>query len=132
MKDSGVYTLTIEMAKDQIIKIGKLGNIKFKKGFYTYTGSALNGLTSRINRHKSHDKKLFWHIDYLLNSKNAKISDVLTVKTKNRLECELNEKISKLPGAETAVKKFGCSDCNCKTHLHYFSELDLKKIISLN
>ena len=38
--------------------------------------SALNNLDKRIQRHKSNQKKMHWHIDYLL--KKAKIIDVKT------------------------------------------------------
>lgn len=129
MKDSGVYALIIRMNKNQRLKIGKLGNFKFSKGFYIYTGSALNGLAARINRHRRKQKKFFWHIDYLLNSKHSHISEVLTIRTSKRLECQLNRIISELPNAKIVAKKFGCLDCNCKTHLYYFSDLDLKRLL---
>ena len=124
MKDSGVYSLIIRLKKDQKITIGKLGKISFKKGFYIYTGSALNGLTARVERHRKKKKKKFWHIDYLLNSKHAKISEVFMIKTNKKIECKLNKIISVLPKANP-IKNFGCSDCRCKTHLYYFEDKDL-------
>ncbi len=97
----------------------------FPKGFYIYTGSALNGLKARISRHRRKQKKKFWHIDYLLASKNAKILEVIAIETDKRLECRLNGIISSLPNPQFFAKGFGCSDCKCKSHLVYFGAEDL-------
>ena len=75
----GIYCLIIKLDKDKSIKIGKLNYINFKKGYYCYVGSALNNLKKRIERHKRKNKKLHWHIDYLL--KHAKIIDTLKIET---------------------------------------------------
>lgn len=128
MKDSGIYSLVIKLDNGQTIKIGKLRKQKFKKGFYVYTGSALNGLEARIARHKRKTKKLFWHIDYMLASKQAKIFKVFTIQTNKRMECEFNRIIQTSPHAKAIVKGFGCSDCNCKSHLVYFGENPAGKI----
>jgi len=110
----GSYILLIENKSDQNIKIGKLGNIFFKKGFYIYIGSAMNSLEARINRHKSSEKKLHWHIDYLLEKTN--IVDVYYKESSDKEECSIAKQFSKdfdiIPG-------FGCSDCKCKSHLFY-------------
>ncbi|MEM5829726.1 MAG: GIY-YIG nuclease family protein [Candidatus Aenigmatarchaeota archaeon] len=115
----GVYSLLIELEKDQEIRIGKLGKFKFPKGFYIYTGSALNNLESRLNRHFRKQKKKFWHIDYFLANKYAKIVSVLKIKTGLRLECKLNQTIQKNLKASILVKKFGSSDCDCESHFLY-------------
>ena len=128
-KDSGIYSLVIKLDREQKIKIGNLGVINFPKGFYFYTGSALNGLTKRIERHRRRQKKLFWHIDYLLNSKDAKIFHVIAIKTDKRLECHLNQLVSKLENAKIVAEGFGCSDCDCETHLFYFDEETLMRIL---
>ena len=47
----GIYVLIIELPKSADIRVGKLGIIKFQKGFYAYAGSALNGLSQRIEMH---------------------------------------------------------------------------------
>jgi Uri superfamily endonuclease len=126
MKDSGVYALIIKMGKNQTIKIGKLGKIKFSKGFYVYTGSAMNGLQARLSRHKRKVKKLFWHIDYLLASKYTKISEIFVLKTKQRIECKLNKIFAEMHGAKP-VRNFGCSDCSCYSHLICFDQSALNQ-----
>jgi len=128
---SGVYALIIRLNKDETIRIGKLCKRNFKKGFYVYVGSALNNLEKRIDRHRRKRKKLFWHIDYLLNSKYAKISEVLVIKTNKKMECKLNRIISNMDNARILVKGFGCSDCICKSHLTYFDEINLIKMIKI-
>ena len=117
--DTGVYSLLIELKKNQKIKIGNLGKFEFPKGFYIYTGSAMNSLEKRIDRHLRKNKKKFWHIDYLLSNKNAQVISILKIKTKKRIECELNKEIFKNLKGKILIKKFGSSDCNCKSHLIY-------------
>ncbi len=114
----GIYALIVRIGKEQTITVGKLGPINFKKGYFIYIGSALNSLEDRINRHRRRDKKLWWHIDYLLNE--AKIVEVLILETTERLECvaarALQEHLD-------SVRNFGCSDCSCKSHLFYSEEM---------
>jgi len=119
----GSYVLLIELGKDSTIKIGKLGDITFKKGFYAYVGSALNGLEQRIERHKRSDKKMHWHIDHLL--KYAKIKDAFYRESNKKEECQIANKFGKLEN----ISGFGCSDCKCKSHLFYGSKQDILKII---
>ena len=117
----GVYLLVINLKKNSRIKVGRLGRITFPKGFYVYVGSALNSLQARIARHLSSEKKLRWHIDYLLASPNAEVEMVITRQTEKRIECKVNEIIQKFG---KPVERFGSSDCKCKSHLTYFKNLD--------
>lgn len=123
----GNYILLIKLEKDQEIKIGKLGNILFKKDFYIYIGSALNGLEQRINRHLIRDKKSHWHIDYLLQF--GKIIDAYYKESNLKEECnvakKLEEKLFLIPG-------FGCSDCRCRSHLFYGDMKEIKDSIGLS
>lgn len=112
----GIYLLLINVKKDIEIKVGSLGKLKFKKGFYVYVGSAQRNLEARITRHKRSFKKKFWHIDYLLSDKNAEIIDVFYKNAKKSEECETAKKLSK---SFISIEKFGCSDCNCISHLFF-------------
>lgn len=106
------------MKKSEELQIGNLyQEHKFRKGYYVYIGSAMNSLVARINRHLSDDKKMHWHIDYLLKSPNSEIRDILFNISDKNIECYLANEIAK-DGDEIA--KFGCSDCNCNSHLIYF------------
>ena len=117
----GTYCILMRLNSDAVITVGKLGKIKFQKGYYVYVGSAFNSLMARIKRHLSSDKKLHWHIDYLLSHKDVEVADILYVVDDNKWECELARKI-----ADNAmeIENFGCSDCKCHSHLFYFKELD--------
>ena len=72
----GLYCLEIYNSKLQTLKVGKKYNIDFNRGYYIYIGSALNGIECRVSRHLRNDKKLFWHIDYLLSNKNVIIKNI--------------------------------------------------------
>ncbi len=116
---SGMYVLFIDVSKDITLEIGSLGEIKFVKGFYIYIGSALSpgGLAKRVERHLRSEKKLFWHIDYLLNSSLAEISAVAWIADQQKLECSISQEIDKLVDLVSSISHFGSSDCKCKGHL---------------
>ena len=117
----GTYCILIHLKSNQAISIGKLGEIKFQKGYYAYVGSALNSLMPRIKRHLSPDKKLHWHIDYFLGHRDVEVVDVLYIVDDNKWECELACNIA---DSARIIENFGCSDCKCFSHLFYFKELD--------
>jgi Uri superfamily endonuclease len=126
----GTYILQVEISKDSNLSIGRLGFLRFKKGFYYYFGSAMSSsgsvtLLNRVNRHlkKSSEKKKFWHIDYLLECKYSQIRKIILVPCKTKLECNLANFFSKI--ANDLVPSFGCSDCKCKSHLLYFEKPNL-------
>lgn len=120
----GTYLLLIELGEETKMKIGALGRIEFKKGKYAYIGSALNNLEKRIKRHLRKKKKKHWHIDYFLDNKNAKIKRVYFIPSSKRMECKLARKIAKIG---KGIKGFGCSDCDCKSHLFKLEEFSIQK-----
>lgn len=118
----GTYNLIICQKENINIKVGTIGNdIKFPKGYYVYTGSAMNSLTARIKRHLRKEKKLHWHIDYLLKNDNNYIKEVLFTISDKRVECELAQLIS---DKRKTIDNFGSSDCKCNSHLTYFKDYD--------
>lgn len=110
----GCYCLIIILDESEEIKIGKLGKIRFEKGHYVYVGSAMRSLEARLKRHLSDEKKLHWHVDYLL--KSCEITDIIYNENK-KVECELSQYLS---AKAEFIKGFGCSDCDCESHLYYF------------
>lgn len=110
----GIYVLIMKLSERKVIKVGRLGDISFAGGFYAYVGSALNGIESRIKRHLSSGKKLFWHIDYLLEQ--ALIISTIMSQTDKKIECKIARNLAKtLP----SIAGFGSSDCKCKSHLYF-------------
>jgi Uri superfamily endonuclease len=97
-----------------MLSVGALGTLTLKSGLYAYVGSAQANLEQRINRHLRKEKRLFWHIDYLLDNAAAKVVNVFYKEADKTGECaaakELSEKGEPIDG-------FGCSDCECRSHL---------------
>jgi len=118
----GIYLLVIKVNKDLKLKVGSLGKIDFKKGIYIYVGSAQNSLKKRIKRHKLKKKKIFWHIDYLLDNKFSKIIKIFYKKADKSQECEVAKKLIKYG---IPIDHFGSSDCKCKSHLIKIKELKI-------
>lgn len=113
------YCLIIKLSQNSIISVGKLGKLAFKKGYYVYTGSALNSVDARIKRHLRTEKKLFWHIDYLLNSPYSSIKEFILERSPDKWECNVAQEISR---KGEGIEAFGCSDCKCSSHLLYFKK----------
>ena len=112
------YQLLIELVTPVRLRVGQLGMFDFPPGRYIYTGSARRNIAARVARHLSRDKRLRWHIDYLLADPSARVVAVRYAKIG---ECELNLSTR---GAVVAAR-FGASDCRagCKSHLKYAGPL---------
>jgi Uri superfamily endonuclease len=102
------------------LAVGRLGRFVFPAGYYVYAGSAQGpgGLPARLARHRRREKRHHWHVDYLLA--RARLVEVWTVVSSQRLECAWAEAVTGLPGAQVLVPRFGASDCRCPAHLVYF------------
>ena len=119
MTVKGTYVLILRMNNDTDIKVGKLGELKLKTGFYIYIGSALGtGGFKRVTRHfnvacgKNHVRK--WHIDYLLPQTDVICAVLLP--TDEALECTIAKKFAEL---FKEITGFGCTDCACRSHLFF-------------
>ena len=110
----GSYVILIRLPRAETITIGKLADIYFPPGYYAYVGSALGGVKSRLSRHLSRNKKLRWHIDYLL--KEAAITDIIIGESEKRVECAMAQALN---SQFDSVTGFGSSDCHCPSHLFY-------------
>jgi Uri superfamily endonuclease len=108
----GSYILLIKLPEEQTVTIGRLQAIHFPRGYYAYVGSAMSGFKTRISRHLKSNKKLHWHIDYLLEK--ASISGIILGETAARTECTIAQALSQ---QFDSVPGFGCSDCRCHSHL---------------
>jgi sugar fermentation stimulation protein A len=121
--NSGSYLLVIFLMSDKEIEVGHLGYVYFKSGYYIYVGSAMINLNQRIDRHKRKNKKLFWHIDYLL--KEAQLLHALPIRSNDVLECDIAKNLKQISDKE--ICDFGSSDCNCKSHLFQFDSNPIYK-----
>lgn len=114
MAEQQTYQLHIRLASERELVIGRLGVFRFPAGLYLYTGSAKRNMEARIRRHCSKEKRLRWHIDYLLASADAEVTEVRTYRES---ECALNQRSA----GQVIVPGFGASDCHmgCGSHLKY-------------
>ncbi|MGB9853198.1 MAG: GIY-YIG nuclease family protein [Candidatus Bathyarchaeales archaeon] len=124
----GIYVLAISVNKSVTIKVGALGNVTFEKGLYAYVGSAQNNLDKRLRRHFQWAKRKFWHIDYLLANAHASVLKAFYKEAEKPEECTVARGFSE---KGFAVKKFGCSDCRCVSHLFRFNTYSLLEDLCL-
>jgi Uri superfamily endonuclease len=111
------YQLQIHVAQPLRLNIGALGEHVFPAGNYVYTGSAKRNFEARIARHLRYDKKIRWHIDYLLTAPGVTVTHVIR---SDENECQLNQAT---PGT-IPIRGFGASDCRagCHSHLKYLGD----------
>ena len=111
------YQLEIMLKTPTRLTIGRLGVFDFPEVRYVYTGSALRNIDARIARHLRSEKKLKWHIDYLLASPAASIIKVMQLTLS---ECQVNQRTQ----GEILIAGFGSSDCrkHFVSHLKYLGK----------
>ncbi len=112
--EKGVYVLVVSVGKDIRVNVGALGSIDFEKGLYAYVGSAQRNFEKRIKRHLRKAKRKFWHIDYLLDNTSAKVVKVFYKEAEKSEECKIARELTE---RAVPVVNFGCSDCDCVSHL---------------
>ena len=117
----GTYALVLECDSDRQVEVGKLGRLKAHPGFYVYVGSAFGpgGLKARIAHHARIAQRPHWHIDYLRSI--LPLNEVWYSYDSTRHEHQWADAFNRLEGATLPVAGFGASDCNCTSHLLYFS-----------
>ncbi|MCK5183836.1 MAG: GIY-YIG nuclease family protein [Candidatus Heimdallarchaeota archaeon] len=131
-ENRGTYLLFLFIQKDISLTIGALGCKLFQQGNYIYVGSAFGpgGLEKRITRHIKQEKKIFWHIDYLLNDNFVKIKAYGEILSDHKIECNVVDQITRtFQEKSLIIENFGSSDCNCKSHLLYFNNTPVNEII---
>jgi sugar fermentation stimulation protein A len=111
--DRGNYIVVLGLPRDRRITVGSLGEVKFRKGYYLYAGSAKKDLGKRLARHQRLTKKHHWHIDHL--RQHAEFIAGIPIRTSVDRECELAATLAKITDGQ--VPGFGCSDCACPSHL---------------
>ncbi|MEF8812716.1 MAG: GIY-YIG nuclease family protein [Halovenus sp.] len=117
----GTYTLCVELPEPATIPVGALGETAFEPGWYAYCGTALgSGGFSRIDRHAAlaagEREVRHWHVDYLLCHRTTRLETVERTPDVDG-ECAV---VAALDG--TRIPAFGCSDCDCSSHLVYSAD----------
>jgi len=118
--EGGSYLLVLRHVGTETVAVGALGAVRFRDGYYVYAGSAFGpGGLGRVERHRrtaEEDDALHWHIDHLLVRDTTSVDRAVTVAGED-IECRLAQDIGGEP-----VEGFGCSDCDCDSHLSYFRD----------
>lgn len=118
----GTYLLVLRLSHARSVTVGALGRLTLKPGFYVYVGSAMGGLAARLAHHYRARKDCHWHIDYL--RQHARVRGAVAIAGRRRLECRLAGRIAQV--AAWTVPGFGCSDCECRSHLFGFARDPLR------
>lgn len=116
--DRGSYIFIVKLKRDRRLKIDGLGEIKFRKGYYCYAGSAKADLGKRLERHQRSRKKLFSHIDHLRAV--ADYHAAIPIRASEDLACRIAAGLAKI--ADWELPGFGMSECGCSTHLYGLHE----------
>jgi Uri superfamily endonuclease len=121
----GSYLLVIRLDEDKTV-CTKAREFPLKAGYYVYVGSAMNSLKKRVARHFSREKKLHWHIDYLL--KEAELLRAYLIPSEKRLEERLSLEVSKFG---EPVEGFGAGDVSVSANLYRFNEEPDKVLVKI-
>jgi len=117
------YQLVFQLRETTRLQIGKLGLFDFPAGFYIYTGSAKKNIQARVQRHVCREKKLRWHIDYLLAAPAVEMIDIYYY---TEPECAIHQQSA----GQILIPHFGASDCRnqCGSHLRFCGNQKPEKI----
>jgi Uri superfamily endonuclease len=125
----GSYLLILMLPGHKEIRVGRLGCIAFKRGWYAYAGSAFGpgGLAARISHHLRPVQKPHWHIDYLQTE--AMAVEVWVAAGLPCREHDWSAALAKGSRSGAWVRRFGCSDCHCPSHLLHYDHRPGKDLI---
>ena len=114
------------VGRDLKIRVGSLGVVGFRRGYYVYVGSGQRYLEKRIQRHKKKIKKVKWHIDYLTTNSDVRVMEAAAYNLPKKYECILANMLRSM--GFKSVKGFGSTDCKCVSHL-YRIDVDFDRIV---
>ena len=116
---TGTYVLVLRMPNRSRIKVGRLGRLDMRQGYYSYVGSAFGpgGLPARLHHHLRPALRPHWHIDYL--RKRTLVDQVWYAVQATPREHEWVSLFDGLLTESCAISRFGSTDCRCNTHLFY-------------
>lgn len=116
----GIYVLVVRVFNDAVVRVGRLGNIQLKAGYYLYVGSGQINVEKRVSRYFSKIKNPRWHIDYILVNGIALAEKAIILNLSKRYECKISRFIESMGGE--AINDFGSSDCNCRSHFYRYAD----------
>ncbi len=115
--DGGLYVLLLHLNRPRRLDVGGLGRRDYAAGWYAYAGSARRALSQRLERHMRLRKRHHYHVDALRAAADG--VRALAIRATDRAECDLAAALRAV--ADSAVPRFGSSDCRCPGHLFHFA-----------
>lgn len=117
--DPGTYALILRCPADRCVKVGRLGKLVLRKGYYTYVGSAFGpgGVARRVRRHCRLEKRMHWHIDYVRPAMT--VIEAWYTHDLDPREHQWARTLSRSARFGASVNRFGSSDCDCTSHLFH-------------
>jgi Uri superfamily endonuclease len=114
----GTYALILQSQAKGSVQVGRWGRLEIEPGYYVYIGSAFGpgGVSARVSRHCRETKPKHWHIDYLRDFA-IPISawySYAPIHLEHAWAHAYAEMVDTTP-----VVGFGCSDCQCSSHLFH-------------
>jgi Uri superfamily endonuclease len=119
-RDPGTYALVLRSSTRQRVRVGSLGELRVRPGFYVYVGSAFGpgGVRARVRRHSRGGRRAHWHVDHL--RRIVDVDEVWYSHDPARREHAWAALLETAPGASVPLPRFGASDCACDSHLFFF------------
>ena len=117
----GTYALLLASTVSRCLRIGRLGSLALRPGWYVYVGSAFGpgGVGARLAHHRKRAARPHWHIDHL--HLHTQLERVWFTHDSIRREHQWAQVMQRLRGAEMPLSGFGSSDCACASHLVRFA-----------
>ena len=119
----GTYALIMAATETRCLRIGRLGSLALRPGWYVYVGSAFGpgGIGARLAHHRKLATRPHWHVDHL--RPDAALRRVWYTHDPSRREHQWASVLIQLPGSEVPLPGFGASDCRCPSHLVRLSRM---------
>jgi Uri superfamily endonuclease len=97
--------------------------MQVRVGFYVYIGSAFGpgGVRARVAHHCRASDRPHWHIDYLKGV--LQLKEICWTHDPVRREHQWAAAVQHQQGASIPLQGFGASDCDCVSHLFFFTVL---------
>ena len=116
----GTYALVLRAPRTISIRVGRLGPLDVRRGYYVYVGSAFGpgGVAARVGRHRSGAGRPRWHIDALRCV--TRLVEVWITHDPIRREHDWAAAARGDLGGHVPLRGFGSSDCRCEAHLFRF------------
>jgi Uri superfamily endonuclease len=118
---SGIYVVVLRSSSTRRVRVGALGTLALELGFYAYVGSAHGpgGLAARVEHHRRRARSPRWHVDYL--RRHTAFHEVWFAQEPREREHAWATALKRIPHASVPMPGFGCSDCECRSHLFRFA-----------